>query len=326
MKRLLASPALHFFVIGAVLYFTQGVWNPIAAHQAGPERPAEIVVGPITIGELRDNFRKTTGRNPVGPEEDALVRDYADREILYREALARGLDKGDRSVKWRLIQKMHFLEGREDDDPDTLYQEALELGLDREDIVIRRLLIEKMRLLIKLGAVNKPPDESEVLDFYERNAEDYRQPSRVSLRHVFLSTDKRKGETFADAARLLEKVRAESIDPDAAVKLGDVFALGHTFRTNSEHNLAKLLGPDFAKVAIGLSPGGWHGPVRSAYGFHLVWVDERQDSTLPGLNPVRNQVLQRYLAELRDAVLNEEMRQLRERYAVSVADALETNG
>ncbi len=326
MKRLLAFPALHFFVIGAVLYVTQGVWNPIAERSAGPEQPAEIVVGPTTIEELRDNFRKTTGRAPSAPEEDALIRDYADREILYREALIRGLDKGDRSVKWRLIQKMHFLEGREEDDPDTLYREALDLGLDRDDIIIRRLLIEKMRLLIKLGAVNKPPAEPELLDFYDRNAEDYRQPSRVSLRHVFLSTDKRQDETSADAAQLLEKVRAESLDPDAAMKLGDVFALGHTFRSNSEHNLAKLLGPDFARVAVGLSPGEWYGPIRSAYGFHLVWVDDRLDSSLPGLDPVRNQVVQRYLAELRDAALKKAMQQLRGRYAVSVDDSLETKG
>lgn len=250
-----------------------------------------------------------------------MVRDYADQEILYREALAHGLDKADRSVKWRLVQKMRFLEGREDDDPDELYREALALGLDRDDIVIRRLLIEKMRLLIKLGAVRTAPDEATLLEFYEQNAEDYRQPARVSLRHVFLSSDRRKQTIGADAEALLERIRSEHIEVDDAIRLGDVFALGHAFRNNSEHNLAKLLGPEFAKAAIGLSPGSWYGPIRSAYGLHLVWVDERHESALPGLEPVRNQVLQRYLAELREAELAKAMEELRRRYAVTVASS-----
>ncbi len=108
--------------------------------------------------------------------------------------------------------------------------------------------------------------------------------------------------------------------------MGDVFALGHRFRSNSEHNLAKLLGPDFASAAIELSPGAWHGPIRSAYGLHLVWVDERQESTLPGLDPVRNQVQQRYLAELREAALAKAMQTLRERYAVIVDTGNEAQG
>ncbi len=196
MRKLLASPALHFVAIGAALYLTQGIWNPtVEPAAADSERRLEIVVAPATLEELRDNFRKTTGREPNVEEQGALVRDYADSEILYREALARGLDKADRSVKWRLVQKMHFLEGREEDDPDLLYREALDLGLDRDDIIIRRLLIEKMRLLIKLGAVSQPPAEPILLDFYTQHAEDYRQPARVSLHHVFLSTDRRKDAT-----------------------------------------------------------------------------------------------------------------------------------
>ncbi len=321
MRRVLTSPSVHFVILGALLYVTQGVWNPAVEPAADSETMREIHVAPLKLEELRANFRRTTGRDPTQEQLDALVRDFADREILYREALARGLDKGDRSVKWRLIQKMRFLEGREQDDPNTLYREAVELGLDRDDIVIRRLLIEKMRLLIKLGAVSEPPPESTLAEFYEKNAEDYRQPARVSLQHVFFSNDRRKQATQDDAAALLDLVRNQSVPPADAVKMGDVFALGYRFRNNSEHNLAKLFGPEFAKSAIALSPGEWHGPIRSAYGYHLVLVEDREQSALPGLGPVRNQVLQRYLAELRDAELAKKMETLREQYAVIVDTA-----
>ncbi len=319
MKRLASSPAIHFVLIGALIYVSQGLWYPSGAPVAESAEQHRIVVDRERMEELRDSFRKLTGRDPGAADERALVRDYADREILYREALRRGLDKADRSVKFRLVQKMQFLEDRPDESPDRLYREALELGLDRGDIVIRRLLIEKMRLLIKLSAVSQAPGEEELLKFYDKHAEDYRQPARISLRHVFFSSDKRRSTLLTDAEAALATIRQGSTPADAAIALGDVFPLGHALRSSSEQNLAKLFGPTFAHQVIGLDAGSWYGPIRSAYGMHLVWIDSRVESKLPGLEPVRNQVVQRYLAELRDAKLAAEIETLRRRYAVTVA-------
>jgi hypothetical protein len=327
IHRILAAPAAHFVAIGAVLFLSQDIWAPASEPAHGPDR--RIVVDSATLDDLREGFRKTAGRQPTTEETGLLVRDYADTEILYREALARGLDKADRSVKWRLVQKMQFLDDAEesggsgeDGDHEALYREALALGLDRDDLIIRRLLIEKMKLLIKLAAVREPPGEEALQRYYQATTEDYRQPRRISLRHVFLSSDRRGEALPADAARLLERIRAAALDPAAAIGLGDVFPLGHEMRGSSEQGLAKLLGPDFARAAIELQPARWHGPIASAYGLHLVWVDDAQESSLPGLAAVRSQVTQRYLAELRDAELDRSMAEMRRRYAISIAGAV----
>ncbi len=321
ITRIFSAPAFHFVLLGALLFVVHEVWWEPADDRdssAGtPHRP--IVVAELVLAELRNDFAKTIGRPATASEENGMIRDYADREMLYREALARGLDRDDRSIKWRLVQKMRFLEGRESDDPEALYREALELGLDRDDLVIRRLLIEKMRLLIKVNAGGEAPAEEVLRDYFLKNAEDYRQPARVSLQHVFFSTDKRGQRAAADAASELERLVVESTSASDAISLGDVFALGHHLRGNSRHNLAKLLGPDFAGAAIAVQPGSWHGPIRSAYGFHLVWVDERHESALPELDAVRNQVELRYLAERRERELQKAIERMRQRYAVVVA-------
>lgn len=329
IKRLLAAPPFHFVVIGAVLYSTQAIWAPVREPIRVTER--SIVISSATLADLQRSFSETAGRAPNTSEIDALVRDHADNEILYREALARRLDEGDRSVKWRLVQKMQFLgeasaaDTTDDAVREALYREALTLGLDRDDLIIRRLLIEKMRLLIKLGAVREGPTEDDLQRYYEANAEDYRQPARVSLQHVFLSADERGERLQADAQSLLAQIREASMTPAAAVRLGDVFSLGHELRGSSEHNLAKLLGSDFARSAIALTPDMWHGPIASAYGLHLIWVEDRWESSLPGLDAVRTQVLQRYLAERREAELSVAMARLREQYTVAVAgDAVES--
>src|SRR5207248_607365 len=52
---------------------------------------------------------RRNGALPTGSEEAALIQRYIDNEVLYREALALGLDRGDIIVRRRLVQKMEFL-------------------------------------------------------------------------------------------------------------------------------------------------------------------------------------------------------------------------
>lgn len=318
IRRFLTAPALHFLLIGGLLFLWRQEAPLTAASDPDVAAPV-IAIDTEMLRELRESFARSAGRAATAAEEQALLRDHVDQEILYREALSRGLDRGDRSVRWRLIQKMRFLEDREGDDEEELYRQALALGLDRDDLIIRRLLIEKMRLLLQLGAGIERPGDEILREFYAGVAEDYRQPARVSLWHVFLSSDRRGDALESDAAELLERLRREAPSPEQAIALADVFPLGHRLRANSESNLGKLLGPGFAREAIALAPGRWHGPVRSAYGLHLVWVYDRREASLPDLDAVRGQVTQRYLAKMRAAELARQMERLRDRYLVRVA-------
>ena len=48
-------------------------------------------------------------RPPTRQEPTGLAADFVKEEILYREALTLGLDKGDLVVRQRMRQKMEFL-------------------------------------------------------------------------------------------------------------------------------------------------------------------------------------------------------------------------
>ena len=47
--------------------------------------------------------------SPTPEDIRRLIENKVREEILYREALALGLDKGDNIVKRRLVQKMEFV-------------------------------------------------------------------------------------------------------------------------------------------------------------------------------------------------------------------------
>ena len=104
MKTLLREPLLHFFLIGAALFWLYGVLQTGTAP-----KDDTIIITTGQIKSLRDNFERVWSR-PASEEELAgLVQDYIWEEILYRDALALGLDQNDIVIRRRLRQKMEFL-------------------------------------------------------------------------------------------------------------------------------------------------------------------------------------------------------------------------
>src|SRR2546427_337241 len=154
-------PALHFLVIGVALFTLERVAVP--RRQPGPPAPpAAPLLTPDRLAQLRADFTRQGGVPPTAHEEQALAAEAIDDEILYREALVRGLDRGDRSIRYRLAEKMRFLaDGKDGDgDEERFYQDALALHLDREDLFIRRMLAMKMQLLAERGEEEPAPDDA----------------------------------------------------------------------------------------------------------------------------------------------------------------------
>lgn len=303
-------------MIGALLFGGQRFAAPSIERRAHvPSVP--IVVSRERLDELRAEFTKASGRPPGDADETRLVADFVDDEILYREALARGLDRGDRSVRWRLEEKMRFLTGEEGGDPDQLYREALRLGLERDDVILHRFLTAKMRLVLQLSALHQQPERAALQAFYEQHADDYRQPSHVSLTQVYLSAAAHGDRLAADAAALRAQLADRPPGTDAAAA-GDVFPLGRRFEARSEHSLAKIFGPEFAAAAVRVLPNTWSEPIRSPYGLHLVWIDASSAPTLPAFEAIESQIRQRYVSEQRLRKLAAELARLRDVYEVRI--------
>jgi peptidyl-prolyl cis-trans isomerase C len=95
------EPLIHFVLLGVVLF---GLFRLVA-----PPPSDTIVVSAETVERLRTQQARRLGREPDPAELDAAIRAWADGELLYREAIALGLDRGDPIVRRRLVQKMQFL-------------------------------------------------------------------------------------------------------------------------------------------------------------------------------------------------------------------------
>ena len=337
MLRLARSPVLHFLALGGILSLVQARWGP---RETSP-RPATITGAPrlvqpaapatgartVTISAaqieiLREGWRLSHRSRPSAAEEARLIAGLADEEILYREALARGLDRAA-PVRQRLIQNMRFLEisqaeraGAED-----LYRQAVEIGFDRTDPVVRRYLVEQMRLLARAGDRPDTFTDAELAGSLQRNAARFSLPAFVRLSHVYLDADRRGEELERDARRLLARLRAGRISPEAAPELGDPFFPGHHPALAERSDLEKIYGSGFAAEAMALPENVWSGPLRSAYGLHLVWVHEIVPGEPPQLADVRSRLALELAHERQEARLAEFLSAMRRRYEVRIEEA-----
>lgn len=311
-------PAVHFVALGALLF-------ALVTRDARPAARPPIVITAERVAEIRDDYQRTVRTVPTPAELDALIAREADEEMLYREALLLGLDRGDRAVEWRVIEKVRFLYGDAAGDNAAALERGLALGLQRDDIVVRNALVTKIRLLAKAASRADEPDapalERELERYFRRHSDVYAQAERLTLTQIFLSADKRGASLEDDARAALEHLRESGARPESRPRLGDAFVAGSTFRSTSRSELAKIFGEGFVTAASDLEAGQWSEPIRSPYGMHLVWIAGRDTAAVPALDAVRPRVLRAYRAEQRARYLAKMLDELRRAYEVRIEHA-----
>jgi len=158
VRRLLAFPWLreplfHFAIFGALLF---GIDHVLATREGDPRI---IVVDSEVDAQAIQVFKEARGRDPNREELYALRKVWLDNEVLYREGVALGLDKGDKAIRERVIFKALSM---------------VDAG-------------------VKLPAF----DESTLREYFEKNRSRYDEPARFDFEEAVIAGD--RSETAARA-------------------------------------------------------------------------------------------------------------------------------
>jgi hypothetical protein len=275
MKRLWHEPLVQFLLIGGVLF---SIYSVMPAGSATPAASREIRLSYDELAQLVLLFKSQWRREPTAEEFNRLVEDKVQGEILYREALATGLDKGDEIVKRRMAQKMQFL---------------------AEDV-----------------AAAREPTSSQLRAWYEKNSASFAQPPRVSFRHLYFSPDRRGARAREDAAQALTKLAGQSEDAKLAAPLADRFMFQDHYRDRPPDFLGKEFGPQFARAIATLPPASWQGPVESGFGWHLVFVDTVIPGRVPAFEEIESDVRTAWLGEQKALAWRTAYEAMRAKYTV----------
>ena len=142
----LREPLLHFVVLGALLFAA----DQLIVGRA--DDPRTLVVDSAVDAQAIDVFKKARGRAPNDRELYALRRVWLDNEVLYREGLALGVDKGDTAIRERVIFKMLSV--------------------------------------VDAGTKLPPVDEKTLRDWFEKNRGKYDEPARFDFQEAVVSGEK----------------------------------------------------------------------------------------------------------------------------------------
>jgi hypothetical protein len=317
LRRALRWPPLHFALVGGLLFVGEATLRG-GGPGIGAERP-RVEVTDRRVRALAAQHERRAGTSADPATVRVLVDRFVEDEILYREALRRGLASDNPAVLGRLRQKLEFLNegpanGLEDE---AVLREAVALGLADEDVVLRNMFVRNMRLLLAREA-DRPPTQEELESYLRRHAEDFREPARVTWHHALISRSRRGERLRPDAEVLLEHLRSAGSTPETAAGLGDPFVGGHAFRGTARRQVAARFGTSFADAVLALPEGEWSDPIPSPFGLHLVRVERHAPERIPALEEVRDRVTLAWRRELRDAHLAQALAALRARYEVVV--------
>jgi parvulin-like peptidyl-prolyl isomerase len=275
MKRLLREPLVHFLLIGAVLF---GLYSVTQSGRPTAASSKEIRLSVDEISHLTLLYQAQWRRPPTPQELQRMVENKVEQEILYREALAMGLDKDDEIVKRRMAQKMQFL---------------------AEDV-----------------AAAREPTTTELRSWFEKNSAKFAQPPRLSFRHLYFSPDRRGPRARDDAQQALAKLAGAPVDAKTANALADPFMFQEYYRDRAAEFLGKEMGPQFAFAVAKLTPGSWQGPIESGFGWHLVFVDTVIPGRVPAFEEVEADVKTAWLGEQKALAWQKAYKKMRASYTV----------
>jgi hypothetical protein len=202
---------------------------------------------------------------------------------------------------------------------EILYREALRAGLDRNDDIVRRRLIQKMEYINSLGAGTTVIDAASLQAFHRDNPALFMTPALVSFEHRYYNPD-------LDGAVNAKQRSAQdliALDSPAGVDVAaaDRFPLQDQFARLTPQNAAQLFGnTPFTEALFTSTPGQWAGPLRSGYGWHLLFIRERTTPTLPDFADIRDLVELHYREHMQSRNAGQRLQELRARYRIERDD------
>ena len=253
VARAMREPLLQFLAIALVLfaanYFIHG---DVAAPSSD-----RITISQGRVRQIAESYRLLAGRMPSRAELQALVNDFADEEIAYREAIA--------------------------------------IGLDADDTIVRRRMRQKLEFMAEDAEASVEPTTAQLAAWLTEHASDYRVPERISMRQVLASADVRGAQAMADAMALVERLRSgadptnlgdSSMLPSAlppttqqsvARLFGDEFAAA-VFAHAEEGWFGPVVSPLGAHVVLILSREPAHDPMQADIRDKLRsdWIEARR--------------------------------------------------
>lgn len=309
MKRLIASALL---ITAAVASWGQVLDRPVAVVR---------LTETVNIGqrELRQDIQTLQQRsgNELSAEQKRQILDARINEVLINQAAGRENISVPEQAVQQAINRQRANLGRDVTDQQfrQIVQQQAGMGWEeyrqqiRQRLIQERYVLETNRQMFDEAA---GPTQSEIQNFYDRNATEFTNPAMVRISHIFFDTRQAdSGETQEMRNRAEQMYRrlesggasfdelVQQAEDDAGYSAGD---FGYIMRQNDRS--VEVLGESFVDRVFQLDEGSLSdGVLESQIGYHIVRVTNKRsprllqldDPILPGENQTVRQRIENIL-------------------------------
>lgn len=175
-----------------------------------------------------------------------------------------------------------------DDEAKALYEERKEFFA-----VPAQASLEFINFIPAKMADESAVSDADVSAYYENNKAKFSENEQVKARHILLMADADAPQTDAD------KTLAEIKEIAAKIhSVEDFAAMAKEYGQDGTKNTGGDLGwfskeqmvKEFADVAFSLPKNTLSEPVRTQFGYHLIWVDDKKEAKQKTLDEVKNTI------------------------------------
>jgi peptidyl-prolyl cis-trans isomerase C len=188
-------------------------------------------------------------------------------------------------------------------------------------------------LYVKRVVADSVITETQMRDYYESHKKDYAVSEKIHAYHIIATalnqpvtnTTGDNAKTENEAKNKISEI-SEKSKPTAATFSSIAMRFSEDASAGSGGDLGwfsrgKMV-PEFEEAAFALPKGQVSGPVRTPFGYHLIYIADRQEARTKSFDEVKLEIRDKFLQEYADRVLlqvNVLTRQLRDASNVQVS-------
>ncbi len=303
--KLLREPLVHFLAVGVLLFL---LFDLVPKDVSDDAKVIEVgddeLITLITYRNPRLTPEAAVEYLAAQPEEQRreLVEDFVREEVMYREAIALGLNENNYSARRRLIAQLEYIN--------------------------QGFIYETLTLT-----------DGDLQAHYEENRERYYVVPKATFTHVYFG-DRRDdarnedgrapGQPGTDTPSIQAVANTELLFLNAnklpfhkAASRGDHFLYHRNYVDKDQEEVSSHFGSGFAREVFALTDetDGWRGPFKSDYGYHLVLISSLKPGYYPSLDDVRARVADDVTRLRVEQELDRTYREVQRTYEIRVPEA-----
>lgn len=187
-------------------------------------------------------------------------------------------------------------------------REALALGLDRDDTVVRQRLRQKMEFLTEAVGEMLEPSEAELREHHAAHPERFTTDAMIAFDEVFL------GEIASDGEVATVQAALDGGAPHA--DLGQPILLPDEMPLSPRAVVDGTFGRGVFEAVAAQPLGAWAGPVKGAYGNHLIRLTASRPAALIPFESARADVLRDWREQKSATLADASYEELAARYEI----------